>query len=43
MNEDYLSDFLLYLELDLNYSDNTIKSYDNDIEKLIKFYPQKIF
>lgn len=37
MNEDYLSDFLLYLELDLNYSDNTIKSYDNDIEKLIKF------
>ena len=41
MNEDYLSDFLLYLELDLNYSNNTIKSYDNDIEKLIKFYPQK--
>ena len=41
MNDDYLSDFLLYLELDLNYSNNTIKSYDNDIEKLIKFYPQK--
>ena len=37
MNEDYLSDFLVYLELDLNYSDNTVKTYENSIEKLILF------
>lgn len=41
MNEDYISEFLLYLELDLNYSDNTIKSYEKDLEKLIKFYEKK--
>ncbi len=37
MNEDYLSQFLVYLELDLNYSENTIKSYENNIEKLITY------
>lgn len=41
MNQDYISEFSLYLELDLNYSDNTIKSYESDLEKLIKFYPKK--
>jgi len=41
MNEDYLSDFLVYLELDLNYSDNTVKTYENSIEKLIKFIGNK--
>ncbi|MCH5166477.1 MAG: site-specific tyrosine recombinase XerD [Erysipelotrichales bacterium] len=41
MNNKYISDFLLYLELDLNYSDNTIKSYDNDISKFTKFYENK--
>ena len=41
MNEDYLSDFLVYLELDLNYSDNTVKTYENSIEKLIKFIEKK--
>lgn len=41
MNEDYLSDFLVYLELDLNYSDNTIKTYENNIEKLIKYIGNK--
>ena len=41
MNDKYISDFLLYLELDLNYSDNTIKSYDNDISKCAKFYENK--
>lgn len=41
MNNKYISDFLLYLELDLNYSDNTIKSYDNDISKFTKFYESK--
>jgi len=41
MNEDYLSDFLVYLELDLNYSDNTIKTYENNIEKLINYIGNK--
>ena len=41
MNYDYIADFLSYLELDLNYSDNTIKSYDNDLSKLADFYPKK--
>lgn len=41
MNEDYLSDFLVYLELDLNYSDNTIKTYENGLEKLIIFLKNK--
>ena len=41
MNEDYLSDFLVYLELDLNYSNNTIKTYENNIEKLIRFIKNK--
>lgn len=41
MNEDYLSDFLAYLELDLNYSNNTIKTYENNIEKLIQFVGNK--
>ena len=41
MNEDYLSDFLVYLELDLNYSDNTVLTYENNIEKLIKFIGKK--
>lgn len=41
MNEDYLSDFLVYLELDLNYSDNTVKTYENGIEKLITFIGNK--
>lgn len=37
MNNNYISQFEEYLENDLNYSDNTIKSYDNDLEKFIKF------
>lgn len=41
MNEDYLSDFLVYLELDLNYSNNTIRTYENNIEKLIQFIKNK--
>ncbi|MCX4248273.1 MAG: site-specific tyrosine recombinase XerD [Bacilli bacterium] len=41
MNENYISEFSLYLELDLNYSDNTIKSYESDLEKLKKFYQSK--
>lgn len=41
MNDVYLSDFLSYLELDLNYSDNTIKSYDNDLTKFINYFDKK--
>ena len=41
MNDVYLSDFLSYLELDLNYSDNTIKSYDNDLSKFINYFEKK--
>lgn len=41
MNYDYIADFLSYLELDLNYSDNTISSYGNDLDKLVKYYPKK--
>lgn len=33
MNYTYISDFLSYLEIELNYSDNTIKSYENDLNK----------
>lgn len=41
MNNNYLSQFEEYLESDLNYSDNTIKSYDNDLEKFIKYFQNK--
>ena len=36
MNEIYISDFLLYLEMDLNYSKNTINTYENNLEQLNK-------
>lgn len=41
MNYDYISEFLSYLELDLNYSDNTIASYGNDLDKLANYYEKK--
>lgn len=41
MNKEYISEFLLYLELNLNYSNNTIKAYESDLEKLNKFYKNK--
>ncbi len=41
MNDKYIAEFLSYLELDLNYSDNTIASYGNDLDKLVKYYPKK--
>ena len=34
MNDIYINDFLLYLEIDLNYSNNTIKTYENNLNKL---------
>ena len=41
MNNDYISEFLSYLELDMNYSNNTILSYDNDLKKIESFYNKK--
>lgn len=43
MNDDYISEFLSYLELDLNYSNNTILSYDNDLKRLNKYFKNKDF
>ena len=37
MNDVYINDFLLYLELDLNYSKNTILTYENSLNHLINF------
>ena len=40
-NNNYISDFLNYLEIDLNYSDNTISSYDSDLSKLAMYFDKK--
>ena len=37
MNDVYINDFLLYLEMDLNYSKNTINTYENSLNQLIKY------
>lgn len=37
MNDIYINDFLLYLEIDLNYSKNTISTYENSLNQLDKF------
>lgn len=34
MNDEYINDFLLYLEMDLNYSKNTINTYLNALNHL---------
>lgn len=34
MNDNYINDFLLYLEMDLNYSKNTINTYQNNLNIL---------
>ena len=36
MNDIYINDFLLYLEMDLNYSKNTINTYENSLNILNK-------
>ena len=41
MNNNYISDYLLYLEIDLNYSNNTISSYDSDLTKLVNYFDNK--
>lgn len=37
MNDVYINDFLLYLEMDLNYSKNTINTYENSLNQLNKY------
>ena len=37
MNDTYINDFLLYLEMDLNYSKNTINTYENSLNQLNKY------
>lgn len=41
MNNIYISDFLSYLEVEANYSENTIKSYENDLNKFEEYYKDK--
>ena len=41
MNNNYISDYLNYLEIDLNYSDNTISSYDSDLSKLTDYFDKR--
>lgn len=42
MNEIYINDFLLYLELDLNYSKNTISTYENSLNHLSGYYEKDL-
>jgi len=41
MNNNYISNYLSYLELSLNYSNNTIVSYDSDLSKLCSYFDNK--
>ncbi len=41
MNNKYVSEFCEYLELDLNYANNTILSYNNDLTKFVKYFSNK--
>ncbi len=40
-NNDYIAEFTVYLELELNYSNNTISSYGNDLYHLSKYFEKK--
>ena len=40
-NNDYIAEFAVYLELELNYSDNTIASYSNDLNHLCLYLNKK--
>ena len=42
MNDIYINDFLLYLELDLNYSKNTISTYENSLNHLSKYFKKDL-
>lgn len=37
MNDIYINDFLLYLEINLNYSKNTINTYEGNLNKLSNY------
>ena len=37
MNDIYINDFLLYLKVDLNYSENTISTYENSLNHLSNY------
>lgn len=41
MNNNYIAQFEEYLESDLNYSNNTISSYDNDLKKFTNYFNKK--
>lgn len=41
MNEVYVNNFLAYLEIELNYSNNTIFSYTNDLNKYLIYLNNK--
>ncbi len=41
MNYNYIDEFLDYIILDRNYSNNTYLSYKNDLDKFIKYYKNK--
>ena len=41
MNNIYISDYLNYLDIDMNYSNNTIMSYDSDLNKLNTYFDNK--
>lgn len=40
-NNDYIAEFAIYLELELNYSNNTIASYSNDLYHLSAYLAHK--
>lgn len=40
-NQNYLNEYLEYLKIDKKYSDNTIKSYENDLNNYLKFIKDK--
>lgn len=41
MNDIYISEFLLYLEVELNYSDNTIKKYKTNLTIFKNFFKNR--
>lgn len=41
MNNEYIADFLVYLESNLNYSNNTVVSYENDLNKFALYFEKK--
>ena len=41
MNNKYIADYLSYLEIDMNYSNNTITSYDFDLTRMCEYFDKK--